>query len=327
MQFTHGIIAKIMENAIISRTFDSNGTVHTFLPMIWRDKCIWYKELLISISYYITVFSDITSPARTCMYMVYTKNYDFRFVYTCLYLSYTWYISVCTWFIRVHPASVSYLENAKPFSAQSISQRHAICSGLNRQHTMLYYSSVQESAILYMQGSYRSVLPENGSGMWSAFLWHFFKTRTYAYVSVCTCLNHVQLWLYTKKAKCHKKADHMPKPFSGSTDLYEPCIYRIADSCTLAWYSASWRRYKRENTLVELRYYMYMYIHHIYMYVPNIYMYIQCIYRWMLDWHSRLAKWGVLYTFMEWIQRYSTYILQTCSCHVHTYHIHVYTYV
>jgi hypothetical protein len=40
--------------------------------------------------------------------MEYTKNYDFSFVYTCVYMSYTRYIPACTWFIHFH--SVSYLE-------------------------------------------------------------------------------------------------------------------------------------------------------------------------------------------------------------------------
>jgi hypothetical protein len=54
---------------------------------------------------------------------------------------------------------------------------------------MLYYASVQESALLYMQDSYRSVLPKNGSGRWSAFLWHFFKTM---YIFVCQLLYMVK---------------------------------------------------------------------------------------------------------------------------------------
>ena len=101
-------------------------------------------------------------------------------------------------------------------------------------HTMLYYASVQESALLYMQDSYRSVLLRMALAGDQLSCGISSKTCTYAYVSVCTCLNHVQQWLYTKKAKCHRKADHLPQPFLGSTDLYEPCMYRKADSCTLA---------------------------------------------------------------------------------------------
>jgi hypothetical protein len=41
-----------------SRTSDINGT----FPMIWRDKCLSYQELLLSQPYDIINFSDITSP-------------------------------------------------------------------------------------------------------------------------------------------------------------------------------------------------------------------------------------------------------------------------
>ena len=37
-------------------------------------------------------------------------------------------------------------------------------------HDPTYNASVQESALLYMQGSYRDVLSKNGCGRWSAFL-------------------------------------------------------------------------------------------------------------------------------------------------------------
>jgi hypothetical protein len=60
---------------------------------------------------------------------------------------------------------------------------------LNSLHAMLYYASVQESALLYMQDSYRSVLPKNGSGRWSAFLWHFSKN---VYIRVCQLLYMVK---------------------------------------------------------------------------------------------------------------------------------------
>jgi hypothetical protein len=40
--------------------------------------------------------------------------------------------------------------------------------------------------------------------------------------------------MYAFLKKCHRKADHLPEPFLGSTDLYELCMYREAASCTLA---------------------------------------------------------------------------------------------
>ncbi len=60
---------------------------------------------------------------------------------------------------------------------------------LNSLHTMLYYASVQESAALYMQDSYRYALPKNGSGRWSAFLGNFFKN---VYIRVCQLLYMVK---------------------------------------------------------------------------------------------------------------------------------------
>ncbi len=50
----------------------------------------------------------------TCIFMIYTKNYEVCFVHTCLYMGCRWYNLVCTWFILVH--AVSYLENANLFS-------------------------------------------------------------------------------------------------------------------------------------------------------------------------------------------------------------------
>ncbi len=46
-------------------------------------------------------------------------------------------------------------------------------------------------------------------------------------------LNHVQMLTYTFLKKCYGKADHLPQPFLGGTYLYEPCLYQMADSCTM----------------------------------------------------------------------------------------------
>ncbi len=54
--------------------------------------------------------------------------------------------------------------------------------------------------------------------------------------------------LYAFWSKCHRKADHLPQAFLGCIYAYVHCIYRTADSCTLAWYSASWRWYRRVRT-------------------------------------------------------------------------------
>ncbi len=49
--------------------------------------------------------------------MIYTKNYYFSFIHSCLYMGCTCYKSVYTLFILVDP--VSYLENANPFSERA----------------------------------------------------------------------------------------------------------------------------------------------------------------------------------------------------------------
>ncbi len=115
--------------------------------------------------------------------MEYTKNYDFIFVCTCLYMSYIRYIPACTWFIHFHP--VSYLEKTKPFSAQSISLRHAIRTRLNSLHTMLYYASVQESAFCTCRvhtGLYPLRMALAGGQLSYGIS---SKTRTYAFVTNC----------------------------------------------------------------------------------------------------------------------------------------------
>jgi hypothetical protein len=54
--------------------------------------------------------------------------------------------------------------------------------------------------------------------------------------------------LYAFWGKRPRKADHLPQASLGCIYAYVHCIYRTADSCTLAWYSASWRRYRRVRT-------------------------------------------------------------------------------
>ncbi len=58
--------------------------------------------------------------------------------------------------------------------------QHDVLSSL---HTMLYYASVQESAALYMQDSYRYVLALAGGQLYCGIS---SKTCTYAYVSCYT---------------------------------------------------------------------------------------------------------------------------------------------
>ncbi len=115
--------------------------------------------------------------------------------YVCIY---TWniqrtmtlvlYVLVCTWAIQgiylpVHGSSIFILFHT--LKKQNLSLLKVFPWGMPyvlawtaciQCCTMLVYS------LLYMQGSYRSVPPKNGSGRWSAFLWHFFKNK---YIRVC----------------------------------------------------------------------------------------------------------------------------------------------
>jgi hypothetical protein len=80
-----------------------------------------------------------------CIYIEYTKNYDFQFVYTCLYIGCTWYTLVCTWFHL--DCSVPYLENTKPFPAQGDFHCKLACNPFMIGLDSAY---VQESASWYI---------------------------------------------------------------------------------------------------------------------------------------------------------------------------------
>ncbi len=100
----------------------------------------------------------------------------------------TWLYHVHTFYIHVHTLYIGI----KYFMLEPL-RYFPLLSCLYSLHEVLYYASVHESAILYMQGSYRSVLPKNGSGRWSAFLWHF------AFLPMAFCLFSVQTSLYMVK--------------------------------------------------------------------------------------------------------------------------------
>ncbi len=116
---------------------------------------------------------------------------------TWLYHAHTLYIHVHTSYIHVHTLYIGI----KYFTLEPL-RYFPLLFCLYSLHEVLYYASVQESAFLYMQGSYRSVLPKNGSGRWSAFLWHLpfsctdvtvhgesmyrrWHTRMYAFLKKC----------------------------------------------------------------------------------------------------------------------------------------------
>jgi hypothetical protein len=117
-------------------------------------------------TFYIGMYMKMYGKTNfNCTYMEYTKNYDFLFVYTCLYIACTWYKPVCTWFIHVH--SVSYLENAKPFPAQCDVHCELACNPFMIGLDSAY---VQESAIWYIHCLEAYIHAMNHRGRWSAFL-------------------------------------------------------------------------------------------------------------------------------------------------------------
>ena len=48
------------------------------------------------------------------------------------------------------------------------------------------------------------------------------------------CMNSVYWCLYMKIWKCHRKADHLPEPFLGGIYTAWKCMYKWANSCTIA---------------------------------------------------------------------------------------------
>ena len=73
----------------------------------------------------------------------------------------------------------------------------------------------------------------------------FALSRTSSAVHGLTMYSSWHTLMYTFLKKCYRKADHLPQPFLGSTYLSEPCMYQIADSCTLALYVGPWRLYRQ----------------------------------------------------------------------------------
>jgi hypothetical protein len=94
-----------------------------------------------------------------CVYTWYIpRTTTFSFVHSCLYMGCTWYKPVSKLFILLHP--VSYLENANQFSecAKPLPEEY-ICH-LYSHEPSTYHASVQESAFLYILGSYTYIHPK-----------------------------------------------------------------------------------------------------------------------------------------------------------------------
>ena len=115
---------------------------------------------------------------------------------------------------------------------------------------------VQEFAHLYIHCHAVYKPPKNGSGRWSAFLWHF---HIFVYIHRYTLFNHVQTmfkrWrtrMYTFFSKCYRKADHLPEPFLGGRMtvcvqmgkfLYHSIVDTDYKVCTDAYEWHSWRKF------------------------------------------------------------------------------------
>ncbi len=131
---------------------------------------------------YIQVYTS-KMPTKICCWDNWSKH-----VCTLHIPVHTVYIHAHTVYIHVHTLYIGI----KYFMLDPL-RYFPLLSCLYSLHEVLYYASVQESAFLYMQGSYRSVLPQNGSGRWSAFLWHF---AFFMYRRHCTWFHHVQALTY-----------------------------------------------------------------------------------------------------------------------------------
>jgi hypothetical protein len=127
-------------------------------------------------------------PHFVCIYHYCICNCMLSWLCTWLYHVHTLYVHVHTVYTHVHTLYIGI----KCFMLEPL-WYFPLLSCLYSLHEVLYYASVQESALMYMQGSYRSVLPKNGSGRWSAFLWHF---AIFVYRRHCTWVHHVQQLTY-----------------------------------------------------------------------------------------------------------------------------------
>jgi hypothetical protein len=99
--------------------------------------------------------------------------YQELLLFFCTFLFVLELYMVCTLSILVK--KTSYLENANPFSerAKPFSGEYVLHTYSHEPRT--YHASEQESAFLYIPGSYTYIHPKNGAGRWSAFLGHFCK--------------------------------------------------------------------------------------------------------------------------------------------------------
>jgi hypothetical protein len=98
----------------------------------------------------------------SCLYIVCTWYTCLYMVYTCLYM--------------VHPCSshfISWKCKTILWRCKTLLWRVRTPYELVWTPYIQHDANVQELAFLYIPGSYRYIHSKNGSGRWSAFLWHF----------------------------------------------------------------------------------------------------------------------------------------------------------
>ncbi len=109
-------------------------------------------------------------------------------------------------------------------------------------HTMLVYRNRQFGTYMVQTGMCSLRMAVAG-GQLSYSIFAFSCTDIAVHGLTMYSSWHTLMYAFLKK--CYRKADHLTQPFLGSTYLSEPCMYRIANSCTLALYVGPWRWYRR----------------------------------------------------------------------------------
>ncbi len=115
-----------------------------------------------------------------------------------------------------------------PTAASGQGSDHRVMGGYDQSHGGRDTPRVEAAAALY---SHKNWLRHMVS--FPVAFWLFSKN---ANKHLCQCLYMVNLCIVMsghEKGKMPQES-HMPQLFLGSTDLYEQCMYRMADSCTKA---------------------------------------------------------------------------------------------
>ncbi len=123
----------------------------------------------------------------TSIYMVYTKNYYFSFVHSCLYLSCTWYV-LCQFLLKKLHTLKMQIHSLNVLNL-SLASMYSIRTRMNRVHTMLvnrnqHFCTYQVHTRIY---TLRMALA-GGQLSWGISA----KTCLAAFVSVCRWTDHAE---------------------------------------------------------------------------------------------------------------------------------------